>query len=256
MRQNHRISVIIPVLNEEDSIGKVLSEIPEYVDEVLVVDNGSRDRTVEIAAELGARVLNEPRRGYGAACLTGIAHLNAPDIVVFLDGDYSDYPQEMDLLVDPIIQGEAEMVIGSRIAGEASEGALTPQAIFGNWLACRLMKWLWNVSYTDLGPFRAIRYQTLLELGMKDQNYGWTVEMQIKAAQRGVRAKEVPVSYRKRFAGKSKVSGNIRGIVGAGVKILSTIFLSGIDWYLFKKRHNLPTQKGKNFKQPENTLHS
>ncbi len=232
MKNNHRISVIIPALNEEESIGRVISDIPSYVDEVIVVDNGSQDRTVEIARSLGARVLNERERGYGIACLTGIANLSNPDIVVFLDGDYSDYPEEMDLLVSPIIEGRAEMVIGSRIAGESQQGALTPQAVFGNWLACRFMRWFWGVHYTDLGPFRAIRYDTLLSLGMRDHNYGWTVEMQIRAAQRSVRELEVPVRYRKRHGGKSKVSGTIRGVVGAGIKILSTIFISAFDWYV------------------------
>lgn len=236
MRNHYKISVIIPALNEEESIGKVIGDIPTYVDEVIVVDNGSRDRTVEIATSLGARVLHEPERGYGIACLTGIASVTDPDIVVFLDGDYSDYPKEMDLLVDPIIEGNAEMVIGSRIAGNAEKGALTPQAIFGNWLACRLMRWFWGVRYTDLGPFRAIRYDTLQSLDMRDRNYGWTVEMQIKAAQRRVAALEVPVSYRKRHAGKSKVSGTIRGVWGAGTKILSTIFLSAYDWFIRGKR--------------------
>ncbi|RMI02444.1 MAG: glycosyltransferase family 2 protein [Calditrichaeota bacterium] len=235
MKENQRISVIIPVLNEEKSIGRVLADIPRWVDEVLVVDNGSTDRTVEVAQSHGARVIHEPERGYGAACLAGIAHLNRPDIVVFLDGDYSDYPEEMELLVAPILRGEAEMVIGSRVAGKAEKGALTPQARFGNWLACRLMRLFWGVQYTDLGPFRAIRHSALCFLEMRDRNYGWTVEMQIKAAQRGVRAKEIPVRYRKRI-GKSKVSGTIRGVIGAGTKILSTIFLSAIEWHFRGKR--------------------
>jgi glycosyltransferase involved in cell wall biosynthesis len=229
MKNNYFISVIIPAINEEANIRQVIADIPKWVDEVLVVDNGSTDRTVEIAEALGARVINEPERGYGAACLTGIASLHPRcDIVVFLDGDYSDYPGEMGLLVDPIIMGQAEMVIGSR-AVNALPGALTPQARFGNWLACRLIRWFWGVHYTDLGPFRAIRRDALTKLDMRDRNYGWTVEMQIKAAQRGIRELEVPVSYRKRGGGKSKVSGNIRGIIGAGFKILTVIFRSALQ---------------------------
>jgi glycosyltransferase involved in cell wall biosynthesis len=229
MRNNHFISVIIPAINEEANIGRVIEEIPEWVDEVLVVDNGSTDNTVAIARSRGAKVIHEAERGYGAACLRGIAELNPQnDIVVFLDGDYSDYPGEMHLLVDPIINQQADMVIGSRIA-KALPGALTPQARFGNWLSCRLMRWFWNVRYTDLGPFRAIRRESLARLNMKDRNYGWTVEMQIKAAQHRIREMEVPVSYRKRGGGKSKVSGNIRGIIGAGTKILAVIFRSALE---------------------------
>ncbi len=229
MRKNHFISVIIPAINEEANIGRVIEEIPDWVDEVLVVDNGSTDNTVTIARSHGAKVIHEAERGYGAACLRGIAELNSQnDIVVFLDGDYSDYPGEMHLLVDPIIDRQADMVIGSRIAN-ALPGALTPQARFGNWLSCRLMRWFWGVQYTDLGPFRAIRRESLISLNMKDRNYGWTVEMQIKAAQRGIRELEVPVRYRKRGGGKSKVSGNIRGIIGAGTKILAVIFRSALE---------------------------
>ncbi len=226
MKNNHYISVIIPAINEEANIGRVIADIPQWVDEVLVVDNGSTDRTVEIAEAHGARVIHQPERGYGAACLAGIAALEERcDIVVFLDGDYSDYPEEMHLLVDPIIANRAEMVIGSRVAN-ALPGALTPQARFGNWLSCRLMRRFWGVRYTDLGPFRAIRRDALAKLDMRDRDYGWTVEMQIKAAQRGIREQEVPVRYRKRGGGKSKVSGNIRGIIGAGTKILTVIFRS------------------------------
>ncbi len=229
MRNSHHISVIIPAINEEATIGRVIADIPDWVDETLVVDNGSTDRTVEIAESQGARVIHQPERGYGAACLAGIAALQKNcDIVVFLDGDYSDYPEEMNLLVDPIIENRVEMVIGSRIAN-ALPGALTPQAIFGNWLSCRLMKLFWGVTYTDLGPFRAIRRKALEKLNMRDRNYGWTVEMQIKAAQHNVREMEIPVRYRKRGGGKSKVSGNIRGVIGAGVKILAVIFRSAIE---------------------------
>ena len=235
MKDQQKVSVIIPVLNEEASIGKVISDIPEFVDDIVVVDNGSTDETVNIARAKGARVVFEPERGYGIACLTGIASLQETEIVVFLDGDYSDFPGEMPLLVDPIIDGRYDMVIGSRVAGNAEKGALTPQAVFGNWLSCKLMRLFWGVKYTDLGPFRAIRYDALQSLGMRDRNYGWTVEMQIKAAQRGVRELEVPVSYRKRI-GLSKISGTLRGVVGAGTKILATIFLSAIDWHFRSKR--------------------
>jgi glycosyltransferase involved in cell wall biosynthesis len=230
MKDNFKISVIIPAMNEAQSIRKVISDIPAWVDEIVVVDNGSTDTTAEVAEKHGAKVLYEPERGYGIACLTGIASLDHPGIVVFLDGDYSDYPEEMGMLVAPIIQNRADMVIGSRALGEKEKGALSPQQIWGNWLACRLMKLFWDLHYTDLGPFRAIRFSTLQSLNMRDRNYGWTVEMQIKAAQRRVRYREVPVRYRKRI-GKSKVSGTIRGVIGAGTKILSTIFVAAVDWH-------------------------
>jgi hypothetical protein len=227
MRNDHTIAVIIPVLNEEASIGKVIRDIPAWVDDIIVVDNGSTDNTARVASEHGARVIVESQRGYGAACLRGISALNAPDIVVFLDGDHSDYPEEMPLLVDPVIQGEVDLMIGSRTRGTREQGALTPQAEFGNWLATRLIRLFWGIQYTDLGPFRAIRYRTLQLLAMTDQDYGWTVEMQIKAALHAVPADEVPVSYRKR-EGVSKVSGTLRGVMGAGYKILTTIFLSAL----------------------------
>jgi glycosyltransferase involved in cell wall biosynthesis len=227
MRRNTKISVIIPALNEESAIAKVLSAVPGWVDEVIVVDNGSTDRTVEIARRGGARVMLEARRGYGSACLTGLASLQDTDIVVFLDGDFSDYPNEMDRLVDPIISDQADMVIGSRVLGNRERGALTPQARFGNWLSCLLMRLLWKTTYTDLGPFRAIAYPALKTLDMRDPNYGWTVEMQIKAARKGLRFIEVPVSYRKRI-GKSKVSGTVKGVILAGTKILFTIFVAAL----------------------------
>ena len=235
MRDHARVSVIIPALDEARSIGKVLEAIPDWVDEVVVADNGSKDGTAAIAEEHGARVVHEARRGYGSACLKGIAALDAPDIVVFLDGDFSDHPDQMDRLVDPILRREAEMVIGSRVLGNAEAGALTPQARFGNRLACYLMRLFWGVRYTDLGPFRAIRFTTLQRLGMADPDYGWTVEMQIKAALLGVVAMEAPVDYRKRI-GRSKVSGTVRGVLGAGYKILSTIFLSAAKYYIAGKK--------------------
>ena len=224
MRNGKIVKGIIPVLDEEASIGKVLDALPGWIDEVLVVDNGCRDRTAAVARAHGARVLTEPQRGYGAACLAGIAAMDEADIVVFVDGDYSDHPEQADRVVDPIALDRADLVIGSRVLGQPERGALTPQARAGNWLACLLMKQVWNQTYTDLGPFRAIRHDCLVALGMVDRNYGWTVEMQIKAARAGLRVCEVPVSYRRRI-GKSKVSGTIRGVIGAGTKILWTILV-------------------------------
>jgi uncharacterized protein len=228
MRNGSRVGVVIPALNEEKSIGKVLSAIPDWVDEVVVADNGSSDRTAEIAEENGARVVHEPRRGYGAACLAAIRSLKDPDIILFMDGDYSDHPEESDALIDPIASDKADMVIGSRVLGKREAGALTPQARFGNWLACLLIRLFWKVRFTDLGPFRAIGFHAFEKLHMGDLDYGWTVEMQIKAAKAGLRVLEVPVSYRRRI-GKSKVSGALRGIVGAGTKILYTIFKSAVN---------------------------
>ena len=217
------IAVVIPALDEEQAIGKVLREIPEGASQVVVVDNGSRDRTAEVARGLGAEVVAEPRRGYGQACLTGIAQLDRPDIVVFLDGDYSDYPEEMSALVAPLLTGEADMVIGSRTLGQREKGALLPQARFGNWLSTLLIRLLFGVSFTDLGPFRALRFDALQRLAMQDRDFGWTVEMQVKAARLGLRAVEVPVRYRRRI-GTSKITGTLSGTLRAGHKILWTIF--------------------------------
>lgn len=238
MRQDLRIAVVIPAYNEAPSIGKVLDSVPHWVDMVIVADNGSADATRQIARDRGAKVIEEPRRGYGSACLAGIDAVEAADIVVFLDGDYSDYPEQMNRLVDPIATNRADLVVGSRILGKAEAGALTPQAIFGNWLATRLLALFWQTYYTDLGPFRAIRFATLQSLEMADKDYGWTVEMQIKAALRGVRAMEVSVDYRRRI-GKSKISGTIRGVFGAGYKILSTIAKA----ILFARRAPSPTRE-------------
>lgn len=222
MRLGQRIGVVIPALDEERAIGRVIADIPAWVDQIVVADNGSRDATAAVAAAGGALVVREPERGYGAACQRGIATLIDIDIIVFLDGDYSDHPQEMAVLVDPIIAGHADMVIGSRVTGNLARGALTPQQRFGNWLACRLILAFWRVRYTDLGPFRAIATPALHALAMTDRNYGWTVEMQIKGAQKKLRALEVPVSYRPRI-GVSKVSGTIKGTVLAGYTILRVI---------------------------------
>jgi len=217
------IAVIIPALDEEQAIGKVLRDIPEGASQVVVVDNGSRDRTAEVARGLGAEVVAEPRRGYGQACLKGIAQLDRPDIVVFLDGDYSDYPEEMSALVAPLLTGEADMVIGSRTLGQREKGALLPQARFGNWLSTLLIRLLFGVSFTDLGPFRALRFDALQRLAMQDRDFGWTVEMQVKAARLGLRSVEVPVRYRRRI-GTSKITGTLSGTLRAGHKILWTIF--------------------------------
>ena len=217
------IAVVIPALDEEQAIGKVLRDIPEGASQVVVVDNGSRDRTAEVARGLGAEVVAEPRRGYGQACLTGIAQLDRPDIVVFLAGDYSDYPEEMSELVAPLLTGEADLVIGSRTLGQREKGALLPQARFGNWLSTLLIRLLFGVSFTDLGPFRALRFDALQRLAMQDRDFGWTVEMQVKAARLGLRAVEVPVRYRRRI-GTSKITGTLSGTLRAGHKILWTIF--------------------------------
>ena len=222
------ISVIIPAFNEEASIEKVIADIPKaQVKEIIVVDNASTDRTAEIARSAGAVVVRERRRGYGYACLAGIAAVDSPEIVVFLDGDYSDFPSEMTSLVEPIRSGEAEMVIGSRTRGVREKGALLPQARIGNALATFLIRLLFGVRYTDLGPFRAIRYDRLLEMDMQDKTFGWTVEMQVKAAKMGLQVREVPVSYRKRV-GKSKITGTLKGTLLAGYKILTTIFRYGV----------------------------
>ena len=223
------IFVIIPAFNEQNAVCNVLSEIPkELVNEVIVVNNGSTDNTVEQALSCGAVVLEEPRKGYGYACLKGIDYLkNKPiksfDIVVFVDADYSDYPSEMTKLVEPIQTNRADMVIGSRALGNKEKGAMTPQQVFGNWLATSLLKLFYNVEFTDLGPFRSIRFDKLLQIDMQDQTYGWTVEMQLKAAKQGLKCMEVPVNYRRRI-GKSKVSGTVKGTIMAGYKILWTIF--------------------------------
>jgi glycosyltransferase involved in cell wall biosynthesis len=217
------VAVIIPAVNEELSIGNVLTDIPSHVRYVIVADNGSTDGTARAAGELGARVVSEPRRGYGYACLAGLASLPADvEIVVFMDGDYSDYPSELNHLVDAMSQHQADLVIGSRVLGERERGSLTPQQRFGNWLATRLIRCLYGFSYTDLGPFRAIRADALRRLKMRDPTYGWTVEMQVKALQHRMKVIEIPVRYRRRI-GKSKVSGTLSGSVKAGATILWTI---------------------------------
>ena len=216
------VKVIIPALDEAASIGKVLADIPSWVDEVVVVDNGSTDETAAIASAAGARVVDEPRRGYGQACLAGMAAVDWCDVVVFLDGDYSDFPEQMDRLLVPIAEDRSDMVLGRRIAIHGDGQAFTLPQRFGTALACCLMRLFWGKRYRDMGPFRAIRWSSLRSLRMQDTTYGWTVEMQIKAILAGLRVLEVPVDYRRRI-GASKISGTIRGVWGAGTKILGTI---------------------------------
>jgi len=225
---NPQVYVIIPAFNEENGVGQVLSEIPkDLVTEVVVVNNASTDDTERVAKEGGATVLREPVSGYGRACLKGIAYARevnpTPDVVVFLDADHSDYPEEMIELIQPILQNKADIVIGSRVLGQKEVGAMTPQQIFGNWLATRLLKLFYGVKFTDLGPFRAVRFSSLLEMDMQDKTYGWTVEMQLKAAKMKMKCLEVPVRYRRRI-GFSKISGTLKGTMLAGYKILYTIF--------------------------------
>lgn len=222
------VDVIIPVYNEEDSIGKVISEIPDtIVRNVVVCNNGSKDRTASVAESHGAIVVHQPEKGYGNACLKGMEYISnleiKPDIIVFLDGDYSDYPSEMVDLIKPIVTENVDMVIGSRALGEMQSGAMMPQQIFGNWLATTLIRIIYSYEFTDLGPFRAVKYPVLMAMKMEDKTFGWTVEMQVKAAKMKLKTTEVAVRYRKRI-GKSKVSGTIKGTILAGHKILWTIF--------------------------------
>lgn len=221
------IKVIIPCHNEEQSIPNVINDIPNVVDEIIVVSNNSTDQTEKNAIKAGATVISEPKKGYGYACLKGMEHIKKsptkPDVIVFLDGDYSDYPEELTKIVDPIIKNNIDFVIGARVKRLREGGSMTPPQIFGNWLATFLMKLFFGSTFTDLGPFRAIKYDKLLELNMEDKTYGWTVEMQLKALKRNFTYSEIPVSYRNRI-GVSKVSGTVKGSVMAGVKILSWIF--------------------------------
>lgn len=226
-----KIGVIIPAYNEEQSISKVIADIPRgLVSEIVVVNNNSTDSTKERALSSGAVVLDESFQGYGASCLTGIDYLASRDteIIVFLDGDYSDYPEELPLLVEPILNENYDFVVGSRVLGKREKGALPVQSRIGSIIAGILIRTFWKTGYTDLGPFRAIRTDSLLKLGMKDRWYGWTVEMQIKAIKKNLKLKEIPVSYRKRI-GKSKVTGTLRGTIMASVIILKTIFAELIN---------------------------
>lgn len=218
-----RVSVIIPTHNEAQAIGRVLADLPsEIVTEIIVVDSNSRDGTPDIAARFGARVIREQRLGYGRACLTGLAAADSPDIVVFLDGDYSDRPSELPILLEPIVEGRADIVLGSRLAGGYVAGALPWHQVFGNRLAARLIRLLYGLNITDLGPFRAARADVLQALGLEEKSYGWAVEMILKGALTGFRVLEVPVSYHPRI-GKSKISGTLKGTIGAGWFILSLI---------------------------------
>jgi len=232
--ENIEVAIIIPVLNEEEAIVKVLEDLPEHRCQlVLVVDNGSLDKSMKVARKAGAKVLFEPQKGYGRACLKGLKWLKEndikPQIVVFMDGDYSDFPAEIELLLEPLLSRNFDFVLGSRTIKKKSRQALTPQARFGNLLATRLIDLVWGFSYSDLGPFRALDYRLLKSLKMDDKTYGWTVQMQIRALQAQARILEIPVSYRYRM-GQSKISGTIKGTILAGYKILSTI------WFERKRR--------------------
>lgn len=231
MKEKQTIDVLIPAWNEEKSLPLVLAALPKaWVRQVLVCDNGSTDRTAEAAKAAGAIVISQPERGYGNACLAGIRYLKnlppseQPEIVVFLDGDYSDYPEELPKVAAPILNDGKDMVIGSRRLGNMEPGAMTFPQRFGNWLAPLLIRWFYGYRFSDLGPFRAIRWEKLLALDMRDTNFGWTVEMQVKAAKHKLNCTEVPVRYRKRAAGHSKVSGTVKGTILAGWKIITTIF--------------------------------
>ena len=221
------IKVIIPAYNEQDSIAKVIQDIPSMVDEIIVISNNSTDQTEENAKNAGATVLQENRKGYGFACLKGMDYVAKqaikPDIIVFLDGDYSDYPEQLTALVHPIINDNIDFVIGARVKSLRESGSMTPQQVFGNWLATFLMKLFFGAKFTDLGPFRAIKYTKLLDLNMEDKTYGWTVEMQLKALKQKLTYIEIPMKYRNRI-GVSKVSGTVKGSLMAGIKILGWIF--------------------------------
>ena len=220
--QTLSVGVVIPVKNEAAALPIVLRGLPGWIEAVVVADTNSTDGSPEIAKAHGARVVREPRPGYGRACLSALKALPDVDVIVFLDGDASDDPADLDALLQPIRDKKADLVLGSRTMGQREKGALTPQQVFGNWLACLLMRLLWGHRFTDLGPFRAITRVAYKRLDMCDQNYGWTVEMQVKAVKRGLRCVEVPVRYRRRI-GVSKVSGTIKGVIGAGTKILYII---------------------------------
>ena len=224
-----KTSVITPALNEEDSLGFVLTSIPkEQIAEIIVVDGGSTDNTINIAEAAGARVIREPRRGYGQACATGVEHAKE-DILVFLDADGADDPAEIQALIDPIKVGDADMVLGSRLAGKIEAGAMPWQQYFGNWLSAWLIRLLYKLPVTDLSPFRAVRKTKLLQLGMTEMTYGWPTEMIVKAARQGWQIKEVPVKYRSRFGGESKISGTLRGTLLATYFIISTILRYGLN---------------------------
>jgi glycosyltransferase involved in cell wall biosynthesis len=222
-----KIKVIIPAYNEEKAIANVIKEIPNIVSEIIVISNNSTDNTIKAATEAGATVLSENRKGYGYACLKGMEYISnqeiKPDIIVFLDGDYSDYPEDLSQLIAPIVKDNIDFVVGSRVARLREKHSMTPQQVFGNWLATTLMKTFFNATFTDLGPFRAIKYEKLVALQMEDKTYGWTVEMQLKVLKQKMSYVEIPVRYKNRI-GVSKVSGTIKGSIMAGVKIIGWIF--------------------------------
>lgn len=225
MFDGRRVALLIPILDEEQTIGAVVAAVDRaIVDEIVVIDNGSRDLGPQRAAEAGARVVREDRRGYGSACLTGLATVTDAEILLFMDGDGSDDPSEIARVLAPLAGGEVDLVIGSRVLGDAEPGALTPLQSFGNSLTCNLVRWLWGVRYSDLGPFRAIAAEALERLRMADPDFGWTIEMQVKAAQQKMRITEVPVTYRVRRGGHSKVSGTVMGSYRAGRRILAYVF--------------------------------
>lgn len=257
MLHKNKIGLVIPTLNEEYAIGRVIADVPNWVDTIMVADNGSTDATVTVARRAGAEIAYATRQGYGAACLAGIDALKKHDVVVFLDGDYSDYPQQMDRVVHPILHDNIDLVIGSRKLGSRAKSAMTIQQRFGNFLACWLIKLFWNVRYTDLGPFRAIRWDALSKLNMSDQAYGWTVQMQLRAIQENLNVLEVPVDYRVRI-GQSKISGTLKGVFWAGYTIISTILFTALsDYWIKKTKRHLPYkhQLGSN-SQPRIQLNS
>ena len=234
-----RVSVIIPTHNEAQAIGRVLSDLPsDLITEVIVVDSNSTDGTPEIAASQGARVIKEPRRGYGRACLTGMAAASSPDIVVFLDGDYSDRPSELPILLDPIIQGQADITLGSRLGEQRIPAALPWHQAFGNRVAAGLIRFLYGVKLTDLGPFRAARVDVLHALALEETTYGWAVEMILKGALSGFRVVEVPVTYYPRI-GKSKISGTLKGTIGAAWFILSLM----VRYYFRRRKAGIPESR-------------
>lgn len=233
-----RVGVLVPAFNEAGSIARVLADLPRHlVDTIVVVDNDSTDATAEIARQAGAQVVREARRGYGYACAAGVAALGAVDVIVQLDADYSDDPAELPLLLAPLLADQADLVLGSRVLGNCAPGALLPHQRFGNWLTAWIMRWLYGVRVTDLGPFRAIRRPALERLALAERTYGWSVEMMVKAARAGYRLAEVPVSYRPRYAGQSKVSGTIAGSLKAGAVIIGTS-LRYRNWAPQADRHN------------------
>jgi rSAM/selenodomain-associated transferase 1 len=246
----HQVAVIIPALDEEEAIGPVVGAVDRsVVDQVVVADNGSTDNTAEIAARAGALVVREDRRGYGSACLRAIEEVPDADILVFLDADGSDDPAAIEELLKAVVESKADLVIGSRVLGKAEKGALTPLQLFGNWLTCTLVRWLWGVRYSDLGPFRAIRRSSYDRLAMADPDFGWTIEMQVKAAQHDLKTTEIPVDYRVRQAGQSKVSGTLRGSFGAGKRILGYVFEAKFQELRGQTQHQPGFSAGKSLNQ-------